>query len=170
LDNKKNDFNNIHLKLMDTLRNSIDKYIKDKKNNKQVHVQLNNAISNIINTVFNESHLKQDEIIDRFIKQKHCCFLKNNGNKCTNIIINGNFCKTHLKHEKLIKSFMEPNVEMNYNSIKQVKIKLDYTNYNKIFFNDSFFYTKNNVVYDNTLIAVGTMCNGDCLFECDPFI
>jgi uncharacterized membrane protein YheB (UPF0754 family) len=155
---------------MNTLRNSIDKYIKDKKNNKQVHIQLNTVISDVINTVFNESHLKQDEIIDKFIKQKHCCFLKNNGNKCKNKIINVNFCKTHIKHEKLIKTFLEPQIEMNYSSIKKENTKLDYTNYNKVFFNDSFFYTRDNVVYDNTLAIMGTICNGDIIFECDPFI
>ena len=153
---------------MNKLRKYINKYIQDEHDNLKVHLQINAVCKEIID---NENELDSVNLLNKYTQaQKKCCFLKNNGNKCTNIVLSKNFCKTHVKYESTIKQFLEP--ELNFDLIISPKPKdiIDYTGFNKIFIQNSFFYTKDNVVYNHELIIVGYMKSGECIFECDPFI
>ena len=156
---------------MDDLKNTIDKYITNKVDNKKIHEKINNVCINLVKDVIQECKSENiKEIEKKFAniiqkQPKKCCYIKTGNIKCINPIDNSLFCKTHKKYEKDIINFFKESYEITFDNYLEIPLKMDYSNYTKKFINDSFYYIQNDVIYDKNLFSVGYIDNTSVIFD-----
>jgi hypothetical protein len=153
--------------------NELQTFLKKNDINDKIQKKIKSTFLKILSNALDENDLDKTQIIDKYIHEKVCCFIKTNGKKCTSVVMATKFfCKIHIKNEKLIKQFLQP--EISSIAPKQiVKVENINTNgYTKIFLDciNSFVFIKDYIIFDENLYKIGIIHNNDFIIDCDPFL
>jgi stress-induced morphogen len=153
--------------------NDLQVFLKKNDINDKIQNKIKSTFLKILSNALDENDLDKTQIINKYMHEKVCCFIKSNGKKCSTVVMATKFfCKTHVKHEKLIKQFLEPEITSVLPKQNAKKENINTSGYTKVFLDsiNSFVFTKDYIIFDENLYRIGTIHDNDFIIDCDPFL